>query len=74
MRAKLISCATTIMNVDKRRACARELALAVYERPLELKRLVPLPGAHFVPYVSALDTASLAVDWFQTHIGTVAED
>ena len=48
-----------------------DLALRAYERALEPKRLVLLPGDHFVPYVSAFDAASsAAVDWFRTHMGT----
>jgi fermentation-respiration switch protein FrsA (DUF1100 family) len=47
-----------------------DLALAAYERALEPKKLVMIPGGHFDPYLSQFETASTAaVDWFKTHLG-----
>ncbi len=46
-----------------------DLALAVYERALEPKRLVTLPGGHFDAYVKDFDAASKpAVAWFTQHL------
>ena len=47
-----------------------DLALAAYERALEPKRLVLLPGGHFDAYVGpAFDQASGAArDWFVQHL------
>lgn len=46
-----------------------DLALAAYGRALEPKRLLLLPGSHFVPYVQAFDTASAAAEaWFRRHL------
>lgn len=46
-----------------------DLALAAYERALEPKRLVALPGGHFEAYVEAFDAASgAATEWFRTHL------
>lgn len=46
-----------------------DLALAAYERALEPKRLVIIPGGHYDPYVAARDAAvAAAVDWFSTHL------
>jgi fermentation-respiration switch protein FrsA (DUF1100 family) len=45
-------------------------ALSAYERALEPKRLVTLPGGHFDAYVSNFDQASQpARDWFVEHLG-----
>jgi fermentation-respiration switch protein FrsA (DUF1100 family) len=47
-----------------------DLALAAYERALQPKRLVTIPGGHFDPYLSQFTQASTAaVDWFRQHIG-----
>jgi fermentation-respiration switch protein FrsA (DUF1100 family) len=47
-----------------------DLALAAYERALEPKRLVTLPGGHFEAYVEAFDAASgAATEWFRSHLG-----
>ncbi|UUZ69723.1 alpha/beta hydrolase [Polaromonas sp. P2-4] len=46
-----------------------DLALATYQRALEPKKLVLLPGDHFVPYVQAFEAASgAALDWFAQHL------
>jgi uncharacterized protein len=46
-----------------------DLALAAYERALEPKRLVTLPGGHFDAYVKDFDaSAKPAVDWFVQHL------
>ena len=45
------------------------LALEAYERALEPKKLVLLPGDHYMPYVEAFDAASAAArDWFVAHL------
>lgn len=47
-----------------------DLELAAYERALQPKRLVTIPGGHFDPYLSQFDTASAAaVSWFKEHLG-----
>jgi uncharacterized protein len=48
-------------------------ALAGYERALEPKRLVMLPGGHFDAYVAGFDAASgAATEWFVQHLlGTI---
>ena len=47
-----------------------DLALAAYEKALEPKKLVTLPGGHFDPYLSRFAQSSgAAVDWFVTHLG-----
>jgi hypothetical protein len=46
-----------------------DLELAAYERALEPKRLVLVPGGHFDPYLSQLElTSQAAVEWFRTHL------
>ncbi len=46
-----------------------DLALAAYERALQPKKLVTIPGGHFDPYLSQFETSSTAaVDWFRTHL------
>ena len=46
-----------------------DLAIAAYERALEPKRLVVLPGAHFEAYTTAFADASGAeADWFVQHL------
>jgi fermentation-respiration switch protein FrsA (DUF1100 family) len=46
-----------------------DLALEAYERALEPKRLVTLPGGHFDAYVDDFDAASRpAVEWFLRHL------
>jgi hypothetical protein len=46
-----------------------DLAIAAYERALEPKRLVLLPGGHFDAYVSEFDQSSgPACDWFRAHL------
>jgi dienelactone hydrolase len=46
-----------------------DLALAAYERALELKRLVMIDGGHFDPYLGGFATASsAAIAWFRTHL------
>lgn len=44
-------------------------ALAAYERALEPKRLVLVPGGHFDAYTRGFDLAGgAAADWFETHL------
>jgi fermentation-respiration switch protein FrsA (DUF1100 family) len=46
-----------------------DLAIAAYERALEPKRLVLLPGGHFDAYVDEFDHSfGAARDWFRTHL------
>jgi fermentation-respiration switch protein FrsA (DUF1100 family) len=46
-----------------------DLALQAYERALEPKRLVLLPGGHFDAYVKDFAVASTAArDWFREHL------
>lgn len=46
-----------------------DLAIAAYERALEPKRLVVLPGGHFDAYTDAFDDAAgAAADWFGQHL------
>jgi uncharacterized protein len=46
-----------------------DLAIEAYERALEPKRLVVLPGAHFDAYTDAFDDAAgAAADWFTQHL------
>jgi hypothetical protein len=47
-----------------------DVALAAYERALEPKKLVTLPGGHFDPYQSQFAASSAAtIDWFRAHLG-----
>ncbi|HVJ55716.1 MAG TPA: alpha/beta hydrolase [Aliidongia sp.] len=46
-----------------------DLALAAYERALEPKRLVLIPGGHFDPYLSQFPLAEAAATaWFREHL------
>ncbi len=46
-----------------------DLALAAYERALQPKRLVTIPGGHFDPYLNRFDQAAGAArDWFIEHL------
>jgi uncharacterized protein len=46
------------------------LALETYERALQPKRLVTIPGGHFDPYLDQFTAASTAArDWFVEHLG-----
>jgi hypothetical protein len=46
-----------------------DLALAAYERALEPKSLVLIPGGHFAAYLEGFEVASrAAVDWFAKHL------
>jgi uncharacterized protein len=46
-----------------------DLELAAYERALEPKRLVTIPGGHFDPYIARFDQSSAAaLDWFKEHL------
>ena len=46
-----------------------DTALAAYERALEPKRLVTIPGGHFDPYLAAFPAASGAARaWFADHL------
>ncbi|WP_168788385.1 alpha/beta hydrolase [Paraburkholderia aromaticivorans] len=57
-----------IANDD--RVTMTDLELEAFERALEPKRLVLMPGNHFDPYDAAFDLSSgAAVDWFTLHLG-----
>jgi hypothetical protein len=46
-----------------------DLALTAYERALEPKKLVMIPGGHFDPYLGQFSAASAAaVAWFRDHL------
>ena len=46
-----------------------DTGLAAYERALEPKRLVTVPGGHFDAYLSQFETSSAAArDWFLSHL------
>ena len=46
-----------------------DLALAAYERALEPKKLVTVPGGHFAPYIAQFEQAvGAARDWFTEHL------
>ena len=46
-----------------------DLALAAYERALEPKRLVLIPGGHFDPYLDQFSlAATAATEWFREHL------
>ncbi|MFF4764629.1 alpha/beta hydrolase [Streptomyces sp. NPDC001292] len=46
-----------------------DLALKAYERALEPKKLVLVPGGHFDPYLSRFDESSSAARaWFKAHL------
>jgi fermentation-respiration switch protein FrsA (DUF1100 family) len=46
-----------------------DLALAGYERALEPKRLVLIPGGHFDPYLGQFALAeAAATGWFREHL------
>ncbi|MFL5288137.1 MAG: alpha/beta hydrolase [Rhodopila sp.] len=46
-----------------------DLAIAAYERALEPKRLVLLPGGHFDAYIEMFEqSAGPAIEWFRTHL------
>ncbi len=46
-------------------------AIAAYEKALEPKKLVILPGGHFDAYVKGFDASSgAALDWFREHLLT----
>ena len=48
-----------------------DTALAAYERALEPKRLVMIPGGHFDPYLAGFPAASGAARaWFADHLPT----
>jgi uncharacterized protein len=53
-----------------------DLSLRAFEAALEPKKLVLLPGNHFVPYVKEFSlTSNAARDWFTRHLmvgGSVA--
>jgi fermentation-respiration switch protein FrsA (DUF1100 family) len=47
-----------------------DLALEAYERALQPKKLVMIPGGHFDPYLGGLSKSSeAAVAWFSEHLG-----
>lgn len=46
-----------------------DLALSAFERALEPKSLVIIPGGHYSPYIEAFEEATdPAVDWFRRHL------
>jgi fermentation-respiration switch protein FrsA (DUF1100 family) len=46
-----------------------DLGLEAYERALEPKKLVTIPGGHFDPYLSGFAVSSrAALAWFQEHL------
>lgn len=46
-----------------------DLALAAYERALQPKKLVTIPGGHFDPYLGQFPSSSrAATDWFHEHL------
>jgi len=46
-----------------------DLTLEAYERALQPKRLVLIPGGHFAPYVEEFSASSGAArDWFCSHL------
>ena len=46
-----------------------DFALAAYERALEPKKLVTIPGGHFEPYLSQFPTSCrAALSFFQQHL------
>lgn len=46
-----------------------DVALAAYERALQPKKLVTIPGGHFDPYLGKFDQAAGAArDWFTRHL------
>jgi fermentation-respiration switch protein FrsA (DUF1100 family) len=46
-----------------------DLALETYEQALEPKKIVIIPGHHFVPYEEAFEQSSGAArDWFLEHL------
>ena len=53
------------------RVTVTDLALAAYERALEPKRLVLIPGGHFAPYSEQFPLAGAAATaWFGKHLGS----
>jgi fermentation-respiration switch protein FrsA (DUF1100 family) len=59
---------------DDRRTVT-DLALQAYERALEPKHLVLIPGGHFDPYLGAFPRAEAAATaWFREHLGSPAAD
>jgi fermentation-respiration switch protein FrsA (DUF1100 family) len=51
------------------RATPTDLALAAFERALEPKKLVLLPGGHYDLYLAQREAAvAAATDWFSTHL------
>jgi hypothetical protein len=51
------------------RLTVADLALAAYERALEPKRLVLIPGGHFDPYLDQFPLAeAAATGWFREHL------
>lgn len=62
---------TPLMFVIARddRTTPTDLSLEAYERALEPKKLVLVPGGHYDIYLSQSDAAiSAAIDWFSTHL------
>ncbi|WP_204367757.1 MULTISPECIES: alpha/beta hydrolase [unclassified Afipia] len=46
-----------------------DLALSAYQRALEPKKLVTIPGGHFDPYLGQFPNAcGAAVAWFRAHL------
>ena len=48
-----------------------DLALEAYEKALQPKKLITMPGGHFAAYIDNFETAGPgACDWFVEHLGT----
>ena len=46
-----------------------DLALAAYERALQPKKLVTIPGGHFEPYLDRfVEAGGAAREWFTEHL------
>ncbi|WP_351234745.1 alpha/beta fold hydrolase [Streptomyces sp. NPDC002133] len=68
--ADLVSPTPLLMIVtDNDTMTPADLALGAYERALEPKSLLMLPGTHFTPYVDRFDESSTAaLNWFASHL------
>ena len=58
-----------IVAADHDNTVLTDLVLSAYERALEPKHLVMLPGGHFDPYDAQFEAATrAAVGWFTAHL------
>jgi fermentation-respiration switch protein FrsA (DUF1100 family) len=49
-----------------------DLQLEAYNRALEPKKLILIPGGHFAPYLEDFElTSGAARDWFVCHLGKI---